>query len=170
MILCYWNSRCFWFIWVLTHWSQEANFIKETPLLLYRDSASLQSSYLIPTEWAHWKLPQKVPQKTAYQCFCLVSLVLFPSSQHSHKADQLLRVKFQKSTSTQLSKYGEIGGGERGSPLCTVFWEAARNKQWSMCQQPAQRLSSNMSKRELAASRKNADLISSHLSTSTQAK
>lgn len=166
MILCYWNSRCFWFILVLTHWSQEANFIKETPLLLHRDSASSQSSNSNRTSTLEAS-PESAP-KDSVSVVLSGSLFFFPPSQHSHKADQLLRVKFQKSTSTQLSKHGEIGGG--GSPLFTMVWDAARNKLWSMCQQPAQRLSSNTSKNELAASRKNTDLTSSHLSTSTQAK
>lgn len=163
MTLCYWNSRCFWFIWVLAHWSQVANFIKETPLLLHGDSTFTQPSYLIPTEEAHGKFSPKCLQSQ------YLYVVFFSPFQHLHTEDQPLGLIFQENQLAQnFYKHREMRGS--CSPLFTEGWEAARSKPLSMCQQPAQRLCSNTSKDELAASRKNTDLIRSNLSTSTQAK
>lgn len=111
MILSYWNSRCFWFIWVLAHWSQAANFIKETPLLLHRDSTFAQSSYLIPTKEAHGKFSKCPKSQQLCEFFsCLSFSHPIPALRYmtSTAGEWSFRKISMRTTSTGMGKIGEV--------------------------------------------------------------
>lgn len=113
MILCYWNSRCFWFIWVLRHWSQEANFIKENSIIIITQRLSFLTIDLLNSN--RTSTLQTSPEsalKDSKTVFLFSSLFFFPLPSTHIKQINCWEWNFRNQQAHNfpgMGKLGEVG-------------------------------------------------------------